>query len=168
MAASLRCNEKLYSTALPESCTSCVRYNGTGDPNQFGKFRRSITVFAARLQLLFHRRNARNVGRKWESIFRYTPGCLTRRCLAALIFPLCRCSPLSRRALYLCPKGALLIFWASSGSDDFSADTLVNVFSSGKSLESILMAMLVDQGLLDFTKPVSAFGLNLLVRIRIR
>ena len=47
--------------------------------------------------------------------------------------------------------------WASSGSDDFSADTLVNVFSSGKSLESILMAMLADQGLLDFTKPVSAY-----------
>ena len=29
--------------------------------------------------------------------------------------------------------------WASSGSDYFSADTLVNVFSSGKSLESILI-----------------------------
>lgn len=47
--------------------------------------------------------------------------------------------------------------WASSGSDDFSADSLVNIFSSGKSLESILMAMLADQGLLDFTKPVSAY-----------
>ena len=47
--------------------------------------------------------------------------------------------------------------WATSGADEFSADSLVNVFSSGKSLESILMAMLADQGLLDFTKPVSAY-----------
>lgn len=47
--------------------------------------------------------------------------------------------------------------WASAGADDFSADSLVNVFSSGKSLESILMAMLVDQGLLDFTAPVSTY-----------
>ena len=47
--------------------------------------------------------------------------------------------------------------WASAGADDFSADSLVNVFSSGKSLESILMAMLVDQELLDFTAPVSTY-----------
>jgi CubicO group peptidase (beta-lactamase class C family) len=46
---------------------------------------------------------------------------------------------------------------ASSGSDDFSADSLVNVFSSGKSLESILMAMLADQGLLDFNALVSTY-----------
>lgn len=47
--------------------------------------------------------------------------------------------------------------WASSGDTNFSADSLVNVFSSGKSIESILMATLVDQGLLDFTKPVSTY-----------
>ena len=47
--------------------------------------------------------------------------------------------------------------WASSGDDTFSADSLVNVFSSGKSVESILMAALVEQGLLDFTLPVSTY-----------
>ena len=47
--------------------------------------------------------------------------------------------------------------WASFGDDRFSADSLVNVFSSGKSIESILMGALVDQGLLDFTQPVSTY-----------
>ncbi len=47
--------------------------------------------------------------------------------------------------------------WASSGDDTFSADSLVNVFSSGKSIESILMGVLADQGLLDFTQPVSTY-----------
>ena len=47
--------------------------------------------------------------------------------------------------------------WANSGDDTFSADSLVNVFSSGKSVESILMAALVEQGLLDFTQPVSTY-----------
>ena len=47
--------------------------------------------------------------------------------------------------------------WAVSGDDTFSADSLVNVFSSGKSVESILMAALVEQGLLDFTQPVSTY-----------
>ena len=45
--------------------------------------------------------------------------------------------------------------WASVNSDEnFSADSLVNVFSSGKSLESILLAMLADRGLLDFNARV--------------
>ena len=47
--------------------------------------------------------------------------------------------------------------WASAAKDDFSPDSLINVFSSGKSLESILMAMLVDQQLLDFSEPVAVY-----------
>ncbi len=41
--------------------------------------------------------------------------------------------------------------WASAVEDsDFSPDSLINVFSSGKSLEAILLAVLVDRGLLDY------------------
>lgn len=41
--------------------------------------------------------------------------------------------------------------WASaSGDTDFSPDSLVNVFSSGKSLEAIALAWLVGKGLLDY------------------
>jgi CubicO group peptidase (beta-lactamase class C family) len=41
--------------------------------------------------------------------------------------------------------------WASAIDDNtFTADSLVNVFSSGKSLEAIMMAILVDRGLLDY------------------
>jgi CubicO group peptidase (beta-lactamase class C family) len=48
--------------------------------------------------------------------------------------------------------------WASSNNDpNFSGDSLINVFSSGKSLESILLAMLVDQESLDFTAPVQRY-----------
>lgn len=48
--------------------------------------------------------------------------------------------------------------WASVNSDEnFSADSLVNVFSSGKSLESILLAMLADRGLLDFNARVTKY-----------
>lgn len=53
--------------------------------------------------------------------------------------------------------------WASAiGDTDFSADTLVNVFSSGKSLEAIALASLVDKGLLDYNARIidywPAFG----------
>lgn len=41
--------------------------------------------------------------------------------------------------------------WATAINDNnFDADSLVNVFSSGKSLEAITLAMLVDRGLLDY------------------
>jgi CubicO group peptidase (beta-lactamase class C family) len=55
--------------------------------------------------------------------------------------------------------------WASAVDDPtFSGDSLVNVFSSGKSLEAITMAMLVDQGLLDYNARITeywpAFGAN--------
>jgi CubicO group peptidase (beta-lactamase class C family) len=45
--------------------------------------------------------------------------------------------------------------WASVvGDKDFSPDSLVNVFSSGKSLETIAMASLVGKGLLDYKAKV--------------
>ena len=48
--------------------------------------------------------------------------------------------------------------WASAIDDtQFSADSLVNVFSSGKSLESILLATLVDQGLLSYAAKISEY-----------
>lgn len=55
--------------------------------------------------------------------------------------------------------------WASAIDDDtFTGDSLVNVFSSGKSLESITLAMLKDRGLLDFDAPIvdywPEFGAN--------
>ncbi len=46
--------------------------------------------------------------------------------------------------------------WASADGDAaFDADSLVNVFSSGKSLEAIAMASLYDQGLLDYTDKIA-------------
>lgn len=48
--------------------------------------------------------------------------------------------------------------WASPpGEDTFSADTLVNVFSSGKSLESIALGWLVSKGLLRFEARISDY-----------
>lgn len=45
--------------------------------------------------------------------------------------------------------------WASAiGDESFNGDSLVNVFSSGKSLESILLGMLVDREGLAFDTPV--------------
>ncbi len=41
--------------------------------------------------------------------------------------------------------------WASADANAaFSPDSLINVFSSGKSLEAIAMASLVSKGLLDY------------------
>lgn len=53
--------------------------------------------------------------------------------------------------------------WASAtNAPDFSADSMVNVFSSGKSLAAIAIAALVGRGLLDYDAPVTdvwpAFG----------
>ena len=46
--------------------------------------------------------------------------------------------------------------WASkSNHSDFSADSLVNVFSSGKSLETLAIASLVDQGLLQYSDKIA-------------
>ena len=48
--------------------------------------------------------------------------------------------------------------WASAIEDEsFSADSLVNVWSSGKSLEPILLGMLIDRGLLDLNKAISDY-----------
>ena len=46
--------------------------------------------------------------------------------------------------------------WSSVTDDpNFGPDSLVNVFSSGKSLESIAIAMLVDRGLIDYDDAIS-------------
>lgn len=55
--------------------------------------------------------------------------------------------------------------WATAIDDaSFSGDSLVNVFSSGKSLEAIALAMLVDRGLLDYNAKIvdywPEFGAN--------
>lgn len=48
--------------------------------------------------------------------------------------------------------------WGSAtGERDFSADSLVNVFSSGKSLESIAIASLVGKGLMDYNAKVADY-----------
>jgi CubicO group peptidase (beta-lactamase class C family) len=48
--------------------------------------------------------------------------------------------------------------WASAIDDaTFSADSLVNIWSSGKSLEPILFGMLIDRGLLDLNKRISDY-----------
>ena len=53
-------------------------------------------------------------------------------------------------------KGAKVVdLWASAANDErFSPDTLVNIFSSGKSLESIAIAWLVGKGFLDYNAKV--------------
>ncbi|MFT4519795.1 MAG: CubicO group peptidase (beta-lactamase class C family) [Halioglobus sp.] len=55
--------------------------------------------------------------------------------------------------------------WATiEEGSDFSADTLVNVFSSGKNLETIAMAWLVGKGLLSYSAKITdywpEFGAN--------
>ena len=56
-------------------------------------------------------------------------------------------------------QGAKVVdLWASSGANpNFSADTLVNVFSSGKSLEALAIASLVGKGLLDYAAKISSY-----------
>lgn len=73
---------------------------------------------------------------------------------------------LAERNTQLCVyhKGKRVVdLWASAiGDIDFCADTLVNVFSSGKSLEAIALASLVGRGLLDYNARIidywPAFG----------
>ena len=55
--------------------------------------------------------------------------------------------------------------WASLTNDiDFSPDSIVNIFSSGKSLEAIAIASLVDKGLIDYQGKIAdywpEFGAN--------
>lgn len=48
--------------------------------------------------------------------------------------------------------------WASaSGDANFSADSLVNIFSSGKTLTAIAMASLVGKGLLDYRAKITDY-----------
>lgn len=48
--------------------------------------------------------------------------------------------------------------WASTSNDpSFDGDSLINVFSSGKSLESIAMASLVSRGLMNFNDRVADY-----------
>lgn len=46
--------------------------------------------------------------------------------------------------------------WASRHSD-FSPDSLINIFSSGKSLEAIALAHLLDKGLLDYDAKIADY-----------
>ncbi|MEP5766661.1 MAG: serine hydrolase domain-containing protein [Halieaceae bacterium] len=56
-------------------------------------------------------------------------------------------------------KGEKVVdLWASaSDAPDFSADSLVNVFSSGKSLEAIAIASLVGKGLISYDAPIARY-----------
>ena len=48
--------------------------------------------------------------------------------------------------------------WGSSNADkQFNADTLMNVFSSTKSLTAILLARLADKGLLKYDSAISKY-----------
>ena len=75
---------------------------------------------------------------------------------------------LAERNAQLCVyhKGEKVVdLWGTAiGDDAFSPDSLVTVFSSGKSLEAIAVAFLVDQGLLEYSAPVTdywpEFGAN--------
>ena len=63
-------------------------------------------------------------------------------------------------------QGKMVVdLWASTTNDsDFSADSLINVFSSGKSLESIAIASLVSKELLSYDAKITdywpEFGAN--------
>ncbi|HIF94283.1 MAG TPA: class A beta-lactamase-related serine hydrolase [Myxococcales bacterium] len=63
-------------------------------------------------------------------------------------------------------KGERVVdLWASATDDpEFSSDSIVNIFSSGKSLEAIAIASLVSQGLLEYKAKIAdywpEFGAN--------
>ncbi|MCP5043065.1 MAG: beta-lactamase family protein, partial [bacterium] len=61
---------------------------------------------------------------------------------------------MAERETQLCVyyKGERVVdLWASAPNDaEFSPDSIINIFSSGKSLETIAMASLVGRGLLDY------------------
>lgn len=56
-------------------------------------------------------------------------------------------------------KGEKVVdLWATTINDqDFSADSLVNIFSSGKSLESLAIASLVDRGLVNYDSRITDY-----------
>ncbi len=68
---------------------------------------------------------------------------------------------LAERQAQLCVyhRGEKVVdLWAdTTGSAGFSADSLANVFSSGKSLEAIAIAALVDQGLIDYDEKIITY-----------
>lgn len=68
---------------------------------------------------------------------------------------------LAERSTQLCVyhQGEKVVdLWASAVPDaNFSPDSLVNVFSSGKSLEAIAMASLVAKGLLDYKTKITEY-----------
>lgn len=71
---------------------------------------------------------------------------------------------LAERNTQLCVyhKGETVVdLWGSAvGDTDFTADSLVNVFSSGKTLETIAMASLVSDGLVAYSAPVTDYWLE--------
>jgi CubicO group peptidase (beta-lactamase class C family) len=68
---------------------------------------------------------------------------------------------LAERSAQLCVyhRGeAVVDLWASVENDiSFSSDSLINVFSSGKSLEAIAMAWLVGKGLLSYDSEITRY-----------
>ena len=68
---------------------------------------------------------------------------------------------LAERITQLCVyvgEECVVDLWGSAVDDSaFSGDSLVNVFSSGKSLESIALGLLFDRGLLDFDARITDY-----------
>ncbi|MCP3982915.1 MAG: beta-lactamase family protein, partial [bacterium] len=68
---------------------------------------------------------------------------------------------MAERETQLCVyyKGERVVdLWASATDDaEFSPDSIVNIFSSGKSLETIAIAALVGRGLLDYKAKIVAY-----------
>ncbi len=68
---------------------------------------------------------------------------------------------LAERSTQLCVyygSDKVVDLWASvPGQGDFSADSLVNVFSSGKSLEAIAIASLYGKGLIDYSARIADY-----------
>ena len=68
---------------------------------------------------------------------------------------------LEERNTQLCVyyKGEQVVdLWATAiGDEEFTADSLVNIFSSGKSLETIALAALVSKNLLDYKAKITVY-----------
>ena len=59
--------------------------------------------------------------------------------------------------IYVADQCVVDLHGSATDDETFSADSLVNVFSSGKSLEALALAMLFDQGLLDYDCPIADY-----------
>lgn len=59
--------------------------------------------------------------------------------------------------IYVGEQCVVDLYASAVGDQAFSADSLVNVFSSGKSLESLTLAMLQDRGLIDYDRPIAEY-----------